>query len=128
MVIEADLEKAVSASRDLLVVVPSHVFGVVLKSLKPHLRDDTRICWATKGSEPETGRLLKDVAEEVFGTDISLAVLSGPTFAKELAAGMPTAISVASPDAEFVHDFYKKPFIAVKPLECMPTVILLVCN
>lgn len=104
LVIEADLEKAVLASRDLLVVVPSHVFGVVLKSLKPHLRDDTRICWATKGLEPETGRLLKDVAEEVLGTDISLAVLSGPTFAKELAAGMPTAISVASPDAEFVHD------------------------
>ncbi len=104
LIIEPDLAKAVAATRDLLVVVPSHVFGIVLKSLQPHLREDSRICWATKGLEPETGRLLKDVAYEVLGQDISLAVLSGPTFAKELAMGMPTAISVASPDAEFVKD------------------------
>lgn len=104
LIIESDLSKAVAASRDLLVVVPSHVFGVVLKDLKPHLRSDTRICWATKGLEPETGRLLKDVAHDVLGDDMSFAVLSGPTFAKELAAGMPTAIAVASPDQAFVKD------------------------
>ncbi len=108
LIVEADLEKAVSASRDLLVVVPSHVFGVVLTSIKPHLRADTRICWATKGLEPETGRLLKDVAHDVLGSDYPLAVLSGPTFAKELAMGMPTAISVASPDATFVADLQEK--------------------
>lgn len=104
LMIESDLSKAVAASRDLLVVVPSHVFGIVLNNLKPHLRSDTRICWATKGLEPETGRLLKDVAHDVIGEQVPLAVLSGPTFAKELAAGMPTAIAVASPDAAFVKD------------------------
>ena len=108
LIIESDLEKAVSASRDLLVVVPSHVFGIVLNSLKPHLKADSRICWATKGLEPETGRLLKDVASDVLGNSYSLAVLSGPTFAKELAAGMPTAISVASPDQEFVKELQEK--------------------
>jgi len=108
LIVETDLEKAVHASRDLLVVVPSHVFGIVLKSLQPHLRDDTRICWATKGLEPETGRLLKEVAHDVIGEDYSLAVLSGPTFAKELAMGMPTAISVASPDDQFVSDLQEK--------------------
>lgn len=104
LIIESDLSKAVAASRDLLVVVPSHVFGIVLNNLKPYLRSDTRICWATKGLEPETGRLLKDVAQDVLGDDMSFAVLSGPTFAKELAAGMPTAIAVASPDEAFVKD------------------------
>ena len=108
LIIESDLEKAVSATRDLLVVVPSHVFGIVLNSLKPHLKTDSRICWATKGLEPETGRLLKDVASDVLGDGYSLAVLSGPTFAKELAAGMPTAISVASPDQEFVKELQEK--------------------
>ncbi|MEF1288885.1 NAD(P)H-dependent glycerol-3-phosphate dehydrogenase [Vibrio sp. M260118] len=108
LIVESDLEKAVQASRDLLVVVPSHVFGIVLNSVKPHLRDDSRICWATKGLEPETGRLLKEVAHEVIGESYSLAVLSGPTFAKELAMGMPTAISVASPDDEFVADLQEK--------------------
>lgn len=108
LIVESDLEKAVQASRDLLVVVPSHVFGIVLKSLKPYLKDESRICWATKGLEPETGRLLQEVAYDVIGDSYSLAVLSGPTFAKELAAGMPTAISVASPDAEFVEQLQEK--------------------
>ncbi|WED26898.1 NAD(P)H-dependent glycerol-3-phosphate dehydrogenase [Vibrio sp. DW001] len=108
LIVESDLKKAVQASRDLLVVVPSHVFGIVLKSLKPFLKKESRICWATKGLEPETGRLLQEVAYDVIGDSYSLAVLSGPTFAKELAAGMPTAISVASPDAEFVEQLQEK--------------------
>ncbi|TQQ25122.1 NAD(P)H-dependent glycerol-3-phosphate dehydrogenase [Vibrio cholerae] len=108
LIVETDLQQAVQASRDLLVVVPSHVFGIVLKSLQPHLRADSRICWATKGLEPETGRLLQDVAHDVLGDSYPLAVLSGPTFAKELAMGMPTAISVASPDAQFVRDLQEK--------------------
>ncbi|MGY3685319.1 NAD(P)H-dependent glycerol-3-phosphate dehydrogenase [Vibrio coralliilyticus] len=108
LIVESDLEKAVQASRDLLVVVPSHVFSIVLNNIKPHLRADSRICWATKGLEPETGRLLKDVAVEALGEGYSLAVLSGPTFAKELAMGMPTAISVASPDESFVSELQEK--------------------
>ncbi len=108
LIVESDLHKAVQASRDLLVVVPSHVFGIVLNSIKPHLRHDSRICWATKGLEPETGRLLKDVAHDIIGDEYPLAVLSGPTFAKELAAGLPTAIAVASPNAEFVADLQEK--------------------
>lgn len=108
LIIESDLQKAVTASRDLLVVVPSHVFDIVLKSVKPYLSADARICWATKGLEPETGRLLQEVAHDVLGDEHSLAVLSGPTFAKELAAGMPTAISVASPDDEFVQELQEK--------------------
>lgn len=108
LIVETDLNRAVQASRDLLVVVPSHVFGIVLNSLKPHLRPDSRLCWATKGLEPDTGRLLQDVAHDILGEQLSLAVLSGPTFAKELALGMPTAISVASPDAQFVADLQEK--------------------
>ncbi|WP_154124562.1 NAD(P)H-dependent glycerol-3-phosphate dehydrogenase [Grimontia hollisae] len=108
LILSADLEQAIQASRDILVVVPSHVFGQVLSQVKPFLRDDQRVCWATKGLEPETGRLLQDVAREQLGKNVPLAVLSGPTFAKELAAGMPTAISVASPDAEFLADLQEK--------------------
>lgn len=108
LILSADLEEAIQASRDILVVVPSHVFGLVLSQVKPFLRDDQRVCWATKGLEPETGRLLQDVAREQLGENVPLAVLSGPTFAKELAAGMPTAISVASPDAEFLADLQEK--------------------
>ncbi|MFW5391262.1 NAD(P)H-dependent glycerol-3-phosphate dehydrogenase [Yersinia sp. 2544 StPb PI] len=104
LLLETDLARALAASRDVLVVVPSHVFGAVLHQLKPHLRKDARIVWATKGLEAETGRLLADVAREVLGETIPLAVVSGPTFAKELAAGLPTAIALASTDAQFSED------------------------
>lgn len=86
--LESDLATALAASRNILVVVPSHVFGQVLHQIKPLMRADARIVWATKGLEAETGRLLQDVAREVLGDDIPLAVISGPTFAKELAAGL----------------------------------------
>jgi len=104
LILETDLSRAVAASRDVLVVVPSHVFGDVLRQIKPFLRADARIVWATKGLEAETGRLLQDVAREELGETIPLAVVSGPTFAKELAAGMPTAIALASTDAQFGED------------------------
>ncbi|MBH2698571.1 NAD(P)H-dependent glycerol-3-phosphate dehydrogenase [Serratia nevei] len=104
LLLEADLARVLAASRDVLVVVPSHVFGDVLRQLKPHLRADARIVWATKGLEAETGRLLQDVAREALGETIPLAVLSGPTFAKELAAGLPTAIALAATDAQFADD------------------------
>ncbi|WP_338492462.1 NAD(P)H-dependent glycerol-3-phosphate dehydrogenase [Erwinia aphidicola] len=102
--LETDLAAAIAASRDLLVVVPSHVFGDVLQQIKPHLRADSRIVWATKGLEKETGRLLQDVAREILGDDIPLAVISGPTFAKELAAGLPTAIALAATDTQFAEE------------------------
>lgn len=101
---ESDLATALAASNNVLVVVPSHVFGLVLAQAKPLLRKDARIVWATKGLEPETGRLIQDVAREVLGEAFPLAVLSGPTFAKELAAGMPTAISIAGTDPQFTND------------------------
>lgn len=106
--IEADLATAVARSRDILVVVPSHAFAGMLQQLKPILQPGQRIVWATKGLEPETGRLLQDVAREILGADIPIAVLSGPTFAKEMAKGLPTAITLASEDSDFMTDFAQK--------------------
>ena len=103
--IETDLTKAIQASRDLLLAVPSHCFGEILDKIRPHLRPDSRIVWATKGLERDTGRLLENVIKEKLGNHYPLAVLSGPTFAKELASGLPTAITLASNDEEFALQF-----------------------
>ena len=100
----ADLKQVVAASRNLLIVVPSHVFADVLKQIKPFLRKDSRVAWATKGLDPNTGNLLQEVARDILGEQVPLAVLSGPTFAKELAMGLPTAISLAATDARFGQD------------------------
>lgn len=98
----ADLAGAVKASQNILVVVPSHAFADTLREIKPYLLPHARVAWATKGLEPDSGRLLQDVARDILGDDVSLAVLSGPTFAKELAKGLPTAISLSSTDPEFI--------------------------
>ncbi len=58
---ESDLATALAASRNIL-VVPSHVFSDVLRQIKPLMRPDARLVWATKGTEAETGRLLQDVS------------------------------------------------------------------
>ncbi|HEX5792873.1 MAG TPA: NAD(P)H-dependent glycerol-3-phosphate dehydrogenase [Rheinheimera sp.] len=100
--VTADLAEAVGSSRDILLVVPSHAFAQTLRQIKPLLQVNARVAWATKGLEPETGRLLQDVARDILGEQVSLAVFSGPTFAKEMAMGMPTAISLSSTDAEFI--------------------------
>ena len=103
--IEADLGNAIQASRDLLLAVPSHCFGEILSQIRPHLRPDSRIVWATKGLERNTGRLMEEVIKETLGNTYPLAVLSGPTFAKELASGLPTAITLASDNEEFAREF-----------------------
>jgi len=72
--------------------------------IKPMLTKDVRICWATKGFELSTGLLPHQVAKEVLGSERPVAVLSGPTFAKEVAAGLPTAMTIAANDRAFASD------------------------
>jgi glycerol-3-phosphate dehydrogenase (NAD(P)+) len=96
--IEHDFARSVMQADQLLVVVPSHAFREVLERVKPLLRPGQRVAWATKGFELSTGKLPHDVASEVLGPSVPTAVLSGPTFAKEVGAGLPSAMTVASKD------------------------------
>ena len=102
--IETDLATAVQASHDLLIVVPSHAFREVIRNLKGLLSDGSRIAWATKGLEHGTGKFMSDVLEEELGTRYPAAVVSGPTFALEVARGLPTALTVASNNPPFANE------------------------
>lgn len=106
--VESDIQKAIDFSHDILIVVPSHAFAGTLNQIKPLLSKQHRIIWATKGLEPNTGRLLQDVVVEILGPDVPLAALSGPTFAKEMVAGLPTAISISSTDETLAEQFANK--------------------
>lgn len=99
--VEPDLSAALAGAGDVLVVVPSHAFRTVLSEIAPFLAPTMRLAWATKGFELETGLLPHQVAHEVLGAKRSVAVLSGPTFAREVGAGLPTAMTIASPDEDF---------------------------
>ena len=95
-----DLPQALKVSRDVLIAVPSHAFRKMLQNIQPHLAAHSRLAWATKGFEIATGLLPHQVVREVLGQTPG-AVLSGPTFAKEVGAGLPTAMTIASPDEDF---------------------------
>ena len=96
-----DLGECLSGVRDLLVVVPSHGLRGTLEAALPFLGPDSRVCWATKGFELHSGKLPHQVAAEVLGEDRPVAVLSGPTFAKEVGEGLPTAMTIASNNDAF---------------------------
>jgi glycerol-3-phosphate dehydrogenase (NAD(P)+) len=98
-----DLSQALRGARDALIAVPSSAFRAVLLEIAPHLGKGTRLSWASKGFELHTGLLPHQVAAEVLG-DRPGAVLSGPTFAREVGSGLPTAMTVASRDAEFAKE------------------------
>ncbi|MCU7960708.1 MAG: NAD(P)-dependent glycerol-3-phosphate dehydrogenase [gamma proteobacterium symbiont of Bathyaustriella thionipta] len=100
----SDLSQALADNSQILIVVPSHAFASVCEQIKPYLQDSNRgVSWATKGMDPASRRLLHEVAQDILGTQHPLAVLSGPTFASEVAKGLPTAISIASNNTEYAR-------------------------
>ena len=101
----ADLKTTLKDVSDILIVVPSHAFRQTLENIKPFITTSNRIAWATKGLEANSYKLLHQVAREVLGDEISLAVISGPTFAKEVAQGLPGAVTIASTDQTFAIDW-----------------------
>ncbi len=106
--VHADLAAAVRGAVVLILAVPSHALRALLTLLKPMLARDARLAWATKGFELDSGKLPHQVAYEVLGDRYPVAVLSGPTFAREVGMGLPTAMTIASPDAEFASELAQR--------------------
>ena len=98
-----DLAMAVDGVRDCLVVTPSHAFRRTVEELSAVLPADARLAWATKGLDTTSGGLLHQVAERIL-PGRPLAVLSGPSFAREVAAGLPTAVTLAATDLDFANE------------------------
>jgi glycerol-3-phosphate dehydrogenase (NAD(P)+) len=92
-----DLAEALRGAEVVLLAMPSHVFRKVLGEAAKHLPPEAPIVIATKGIEEESCLIMPEVAAEVCGgkTWDRTAVLSGPSFAKEVAAGEPAAVSIA---------------------------------
>jgi glycerol-3-phosphate dehydrogenase (NAD(P)+) len=99
--VETDLDQALQGSVDVLIAVPSNGFRQLLEQIRPRLQSGMRLAWATKGFEQGSGKLPHEIATEVLGERWPIAVLSGPTFAREVGAGLPTAMTIASPDEAF---------------------------
>ena len=99
--VEPALPEAAAAAAAHLVAVPSHAFAEVVAALAAVPAGCTGVLWATKGFDPSSGRLLHEVAAEFLPAGTPLGVLSGPTFAREVAKRLPTAVTLASGDGGF---------------------------
>jgi len=97
----ASLPDAVRAADHVLIAVPSHAFRALLDEVAPLLRTGQGVAWACKGFEPGSGRLLHQVAVDTVPPGTPLAVITGPSFAIEVARGLPTAVTVAGQDERF---------------------------
>ncbi|RAP57161.1 NAD(P)H-dependent glycerol-3-phosphate dehydrogenase [Oleiagrimonas sp. MCCC 1A03011] len=99
---EPDLAAAVKQADIVLIAVPSHAFAALLDRIAPLLPASCAVSWATKGFEPGTGRFLHElVGERLPGRP--MAVITGPSFAREVVAGLPTAVTVHASDADFAQ-------------------------
>jgi len=95
-----DLEEAVKAAQVVFVAVPSKFCRQIFNQLAPHLSSQQMIVSLTKGIEEKSLKRMSEIMEEIFSTRFSpkIAVLSGPSFAQEVADQHPTAVVIASED------------------------------
>lgn len=98
---------ALQGVRVALMSVPSHCFREVLRELRPHLTPETVLVSATKGMEIESLLTMEGVVREELGAAVAYAVLSGPSFAREVAQKTPTAVTIASRRREVAHNLQR---------------------
>jgi glycerol-3-phosphate dehydrogenase (NAD(P)+) len=94
--IEPALDRLARLRPYWLVAVPSHAFRATLRLLKPLLAAEATLAWATKGLEPGSGALLSQVLEAELPGVRATGVVSGPSFAREVALNLPTALVAAA--------------------------------
>ena len=92
--VTGDLAEAAKADA-LLLVVPAQVLGSFAAALKPHLRPGTPLVICAKGIEKDSGRLVTEVVQDAL-PGYPVALLSGPSFARDVARGLPTAVTIAA--------------------------------
>lgn len=102
----SSLEQALHGGELLvLIVIPSHAYRSFLNSYASLFHQDMSVAWASKGLEEGTGKLLHEIFAEEIPQCSKLAVISGPTFAKEVARDLPTAITVAADSEEVANEW-----------------------
>jgi len=94
LAVTGDLKEACQAEA-LLLVVPAQVLHAFAEGLRPHLKTGQPVVICAKGIEKNSGKLVTEVAAEAL-PDAALAILSGPSFARDVAIGLPTAVTIAA--------------------------------
>lgn len=102
---QSGLAAVVAAADDLIVAVPSHAVRELLQQIKPLLREGQQLACAAKGFEQGSGKLMHEVFADELGPDYPMVLIAGPTFAKEVGKGVPTAVAVSALDLQLAERF-----------------------
>lgn len=93
-----DFDKCIIEAQHIIIGVPSHAFKEVLDKLPENIQS---LSWITKGIDYQSNQLLSVLVKEKYGENFPIAIISGPSFAKEVARFLPTLLVVASENKEF---------------------------
>lgn len=105
----------VAASDMLLIVTPAQHLRDIVAELKPHIRKGQPLVICSKGIEQETGRLMSQIAADLL-PDAAIAVLSGPSFAVDVARGLPAAVTLATGEEDLGRALSHA--LSVSPFRC----------
>jgi glycerol-3-phosphate dehydrogenase (NAD(P)+) len=100
---EWDLNVVLAQASILLLAVPSGAFRASLRAIAAGGHRTQSLLWATKGLETSSGKLLHAVADEELGVGVAKGLISGPSFAAEVARGLPTAVTLAAQDEAYAR-------------------------
>ncbi|MDE2423454.1 MAG: NAD(P)-dependent glycerol-3-phosphate dehydrogenase [Betaproteobacteria bacterium] len=106
LLLNSDLTVALEGVELIIVATPIASLRSILEILQPLTH--VPIIWVCKGFEPTTGLLAHQIAEQVLGANYPCAVLSGPSFAQELAKGLPTAVTLAAKEIELAQQLMQQ--------------------
>lgn len=98
------LTEVLAQTSALLLAVPSNAFRQTLGLIAGGAPAEFRLLWATKGLEIRSGKFMHAVADEALNANVARGLLSGPSFAAEVARGLPTAVTIASSDKNFARE------------------------
>jgi glycerol-3-phosphate dehydrogenase (NAD(P)+) len=135
----AHLDECIETAPDkhLIIATPSHAFEQVLSQITQRPK---QLSWLTKGVDPVTHKLLSRLVSEKWGNDLPIAIISGPSFAREVAQGLPTALVIASNNtaysktlrAIFHHDnlrvYLSDDYIGVQLCGAVKNVLAIACG
>lgn len=96
--VSSNLAACLNASEEIIIGVPSHAFVGLLNQLPKPIHG---LCWLTKGMDPKSHTLFSQIVSAQWGEDFPFTILSGPSFALELAKGLPTAVTLAGNDLAY---------------------------
>lgn len=122
--VSSGLEHVIEGKDFILMVVPSHVYRDVFSRIVPLLVPKSIVVSATKGIENESLMTMSQVMADVLKKEekeAEIGVLTGPSFAKEVAAGIPTAVTVAAQKRKLYQQF--KTFFSQNDSGSMPAAI-----